>query len=97
MTRYVLPAALLLFICSCASADCPPSVHCLARTSYGHKYSGGLVGGGAALRGGDPYVHEGTWGVDYLGIIPIKRVWLGWSHGRYQAGGGKYDTERMRR
>jgi hypothetical protein len=91
MTRHTLAIALLLLATAASAAE--PPVHRFAQPSYGRKYSGGLVGGGAAFRGGDPYVEEGTWGVDYQGLIPFRRVWLGWSHGKYQAGGGKYDTQ----
>lgn len=91
----------------CGCVDCqtwhwqragkPTCVHRFAIPSNTLKYSGGIVGGGAAFGGEDPYVEEGTWGWDYAGLIPIKRVWLGWSHKHYEAGGGKYDTDRRKR
>jgi hypothetical protein len=75
----------------------PTCVHRFAIPSDTGKYSGGIVGGGALVHGDEPYVEEGTWGWDYLGFVPVKRVWLGWSHKHYQAGGGKYDTDHRKR
>jgi hypothetical protein len=76
-----------------ARAGYPQCVHCLAKPSHGPKYSGGYVGGGTIFPGQGRCLHEGTWGWDYSGIIPVKRIWLGWSHHWHQAGGGKYDTD----
>jgi hypothetical protein len=77
-------------------AGCPTCIRHFAIPSNTYKYSGGIVGGGAPLWGDLPYCDEGTWGWDYTGVIP-KHVWLGWSHKKYQAGGGKYDTDRRKR
>jgi hypothetical protein len=99
-------AAVLLVLCSSATASAedhwqraykPTCVHRFAKPSNTSKYSGGIVGGGSALRGEGPYSDEGTWGWDYSGMLPIKRIWLDWSHQHPQAGGGKYDTDRRHR
>jgi hypothetical protein len=94
MTRHIL-AIVLLLLASAARAVEPP-VHRFAQPSYGRKYSGGLVGGGAALWGGDPYLEEGTWGVDYQGLVPFHRVWLGWAHGKNRMHEGKSSPDRVR-
>ncbi|HUG92993.1 MAG TPA: hypothetical protein VML55_19290 [Planctomycetaceae bacterium] len=70
-----------------------------ARFTYGPKYCGYYVGGGAALYGppdvlrGEPrYAHEGTFGMDYA--PRYSRVVLNWFHGtRYQAGEGQYEPD----
>lgn len=77
-----------------ARAGYPQSVGRWAKPSNTPKYSGGFVGGGAILSGDGRRRDEGTWGWDYSGVIPVKRIWLGWSHHWRQAGGGKYDTDR---
>jgi hypothetical protein len=77
----------------------PQCVAPWARFTYGPKYCGYYVGGGAALYGcpdhlhGEPrYPHEGTWGMDYAPWY--SRVRLQWFHGtRYQGGEGQYEPE----
>lgn len=71
----------------------PFCVHRFAAYSTNAKYAGGYVGGGTVLRGEARCPDEGTWGLDYMGLIPIKRIWLDWSHHRHQAGGGSYRTD----
>ena len=109
MTRLFSLAFVLGVISSAGAGECldgpidhwqragqPTCVHRFAIPSKMPRYGGGMVGGGAVLLGGEPCVDEGTWGWDYAGLLP-KRVWLGWSHKHYQAGGGKYDTDRRPR
>lgn len=108
MTRLLLLSATLLSAATTYAADraqCPINHHvragqptCVHRFAIPTKtprYCGGIVGGGAALGGGEPYVSEGTWGWDYTGFI-TKRVFLNWSHEQREASGGKYDTERRK-
>lgn len=108
MTRFVLIVAIAFAasaVDAAEGAECPVDrhacagqpqcVHRFAIPSKTPRYCGGLIGGGAALGGGDPYVHEGTWGWDYTGFL-TKRVFLNWSHHHHEAGGGKYDTDRRK-
>ena len=90
-------------VCNCdpwarlRRAGNPQCVAPWARFTYGPKYCGYYVGGGAALYGqpdllhGEPrYEHEGTFGMDYA--PRYSRVVLNWFHGtRYQAGEGQYE------
>ncbi len=93
----LLPASLLAAepngIDSYDRAGHPQCQRRLAMPSNTARYWGDYVGGGALLGGEPRCAHEGTWGWDYSGGIPIKRIWLDWSHQRYQAGGGKYKTD----
>jgi hypothetical protein len=74
-------------------AGCPQVVSPRARPSETPNYCGYYVGGGAAVRGQPRYPNEGTWGWDYVGLLP-KRVALGWWHGAHaQGGGGAYATD----
>ncbi len=41
----------------------------LAKPSLNKHYSFGYVGGGTALRGEPRFPDEGTWGVEYSGIL----------------------------
>jgi hypothetical protein len=81
-------------------AGCPNSIAPWARFTYGRRYCGYFVGGGAALYGkrpsllrGEPrFSHEGTWGVDYNPWY--SRVRLQWFHGRRrQDGEGTYEPD----
>lgn len=66
----------------------------LAKPSLNRHYSFGYVGGGAAFRGEPRFSEEGTWGVDYSGILFKKKIWLGWLHGRgEQRHDGSYHTD----
>jgi hypothetical protein len=57
-------------------------------------YGGYQVGGGAPCKGEGPYLHEGTFGWDYFGILFEKRVALNWWHGAHIQGGfGAYKTD----
>ena len=109
MTRFAFATTILLSASYAAAGECedccidhharaghPKCVHSLAIPSNTPRYCGGLIGGGAAFGGGDPYVDEGTWGWDYTGFF-TKRVFLNWSHKHYEAGGGKYDTDRRKK
>jgi len=77
----------------------PPLANCHHRwaiPSDTGSYVGYPVGGGAWLRkhAEPPYPQEGTWGWDYRGKLLLRRVMLGWSHGRlYQGGSGAYRTD----
>ena len=71
-----------------------------ARFTYGDKYCGYYVGGGATFYGNRPgllrgerrYWHEGTWGMDYAPWY--SRVRLQWFHGRRrQDGDGQYEPD----
>ena len=60
-------------------------------------YGGYFVGGGAPIFGEGRYEEEGTFGWDYLGLVP-KRVALNWTHGRREQGnGGTYKTDGPKR
>jgi hypothetical protein len=75
-------------------AGCPQRLSPLARPSDTQNYGGYYVGGGSAVHGEPRTACEGTWGWDYLGLIP-KWVDLYWWHGaRKQGGGGAYATDR---
>jgi hypothetical protein len=65
-----------------------------SRTRY---YGGYYVGGGVPVFGEGRYPDEGTFGWDFLGIVP-KRVALNWTHGhREQGHGGTYKTDGPKR
>jgi hypothetical protein len=65
-----------------------------AKPSLNQHYSFGYVGGGAAFRGEPRFADEGTWGVDYSGILFKKRTWLPWLHGhREPRHDGSYETD----
>ena len=72
----------------------PQRVAWYARLTDAGNYSGGWVGGGKFLPGDEPCLDEGTWGWDFKGLVPVKRIWLGWSHGRCKEGGaGAYKSD----
>jgi hypothetical protein len=77
--------------CEFARAGCPQTLRSHA-TGPNPNFWGYWVGGGTAFGGGPPCEHEGTWGWDFEGW-PTRRVWLNWSHGRYQGGTGAYKTD----
>lgn len=77
--------------CEFARAGCPQTLRKHA-TGPNPNYWGYWVGGGTAIGGGPPCEHEGTWGWDFEGVPP-RRVWLNWSHWRYQGGTGNYKTD----
>ena len=65
-----------------------------AKPSLNKHYTFGYVGGGAAFRGEPRCPDEGTWGVDYSGILLKKKIWLPWLHGhRAPRGEGSYQTD----
>jgi hypothetical protein len=65
-----------------------------AKPSLNQHYSFGYVGGGAAFRGEPRSADEGTWGVDYSGILFKRKIWLHWLHGhREPRGEGSYQTD----
>jgi hypothetical protein len=76
-------------------AGCPQKVAHWAHCSYNTAYDGYYVGGGAVHRGDPPcFPADGVWGWDYFGRHFDRHVDLGWWHGRrYQAGGGKCNTD----
>jgi len=75
----------------------PQCISPLAKPTESPHEQGYYVGGGARVRsrcGEERREHEGTWGVDYTGIIVHKKTNLGWWHGsRYQGGVGAYRTD----
>lgn len=75
----------------------PQCISPLAKSAESPYEEGYYVGGGARVksRGGEERRHhEGTWGMDYTGIIVHKKTNLGWWHGsRYQGGVGSYQTD----
>jgi hypothetical protein len=75
----------------------PQCISPLAKSTESPHEEGYYVGGGARVksRGGEERRHhEGTWGVDYTGILVHKKTNLGWWHGsRYQGGVGSYPTD----
>ena len=82
--------------------DCPPhryrigdckrsgKAHCVApwaQCSITDKYSAWFVGGGAAFCKGRPRKKsEGTWGLDYKGVLGRANVWLKYTQHRRQGG-----------
>jgi hypothetical protein len=81
-----------------ARAGCPDCIAPWARCTYGSKYCGQYIGGGATRHGkrstclwGEPrYCDEGTFGMDYAPWY--SRVELRWYHGkRTQGGEGQYE------
>ena len=68
--------------------------HCVAPwacQTYGPRYCGYYVGGGAPVHGEGRCPDEGTWGLDYAPWY--SRVRLNWWHGRYQGGEGQYEPD----
>src|SRR5436190_6587831 len=83
---------------NCADGErckgCPHSVAWYARCGTSMRYGGYYVGGGAPHHGEARYVDEGTWGWDYFGVLPNKRIALFWFHGAKEQGGtGAYATD----
>jgi hypothetical protein len=73
------------------------SIHPHALPSRTRYYGGYYVGGGVPVFGEGRYPDEGTFGWDFLGIVP-KRVALNWTHGRREQGnGGTYKTDGPKR
>ncbi|MDA1051859.1 MAG: hypothetical protein O3C40_15440 [Planctomycetota bacterium] len=73
----------------------PETLGRFATPSLNQHYSFGYVGGGAAFRGEPRFADEGTWGVDYSGILFKKQIWLQWLHGqREPRHDGSYHTDR---
>lgn len=66
-----------------------------ARCSVSSKYAGAHVGGGAAIGGRGRHLEEGTWGIDYRGLLPPRAVVSCWTCGREQSGAGAYQTDGM--
>ena len=75
----------------------PQCISPLATPAESPHEEGYYVGGGAWVGsrcGEERREHEGSWGMDYTGIIVRKRTNLGWWHGsRYQGGVGAYRTD----
>jgi hypothetical protein len=60
-------------------------------------FGGYYVGGGVPFGGEGRYLDEGTFGWDYIGLVP-KWVALNWTHGRREQGnGGTYKTDGPKR
>jgi hypothetical protein len=79
--------------CSHCRAGFPHDIARWAKPSANCHYAGGYVGGGSALRGRGRKAEEGTWGLDYRGILSPRRVFLPWTCGREQGGEGAYKTD----
>jgi hypothetical protein len=77
----------------CERAGRPHQVAWWAAPSVDKHYSAWFVGGGAAFGGRGRRPSEGTWGMDYQGPLPFRRVWLQWTCGRPQGGEGAYQTD----
>lgn len=72
----------------------PETLGRFAKPSLNQHFSFGYVGGGATFRGEPRVADEGTWGVDYSGILLKKRIWLQWLHGhREPRGEGSYEPD----
>ena len=75
----------------------PECVSPLAKPAESPHEIGYYVGGGARVKAhhGEERRHgDGTWGVDYAGlIIPKKNVLNWWHGGRYQGGIGAYEAD----
>jgi hypothetical protein len=75
----------------------PECVSPLAKPAESPHEVGYYVGGGAPVKShyGEPRREgEGTWGMDYTGIIIPKKNVLNWWHGsRYQGGKGAYEAD----
>ena len=78
-----------------ARAGCPHQISRHARASNSKGYVAYYVGGGANSHKGEYRTcQEGTFGVDYMPIVPGFRngVVLNWWHGRHRQGGpGQYE------
>jgi hypothetical protein len=77
-------------------AGYPLEISPWARLSNIGGYVGYYVGGGAAQyrKAEPPAPDDGTWGWDFAGHWPARRVILMWWHGRrYQGGTGAYKTD----
>lgn len=84
--RYKIP--------DCKRAGNPHCVSKWAKCSTDDKYSAWYVGGGAAFfRGRSRKSNEGTFGVDYAGILGRANVWLNYTRDRHQGGEGAYATD----
>lgn len=87
--RYTMP--------DCRRAGYPHEVAPWAKCSVTEHYSAWYVGGDTAWvlprKRRPKTAEEGTWGLDYDGLLHPRRVWLAWSQGRNQGGTGAYDTE----
>jgi hypothetical protein len=87
--RYCLP--------NCVRAGQPHCIAPWAKCATNEKYSAWYVGGGTSwllpryIRCRRP--EEGTWGLDYDGLLRPRRVWLNWSCDREQGGLGSYATD----
>jgi hypothetical protein len=72
----------------------PQCVSPFAKSSPTRDYEVGYVGGGSAFAGDRRCRSEGTFGMDYSGVLFERRVWLKWNHGRKpQGGAGAYETD----
>jgi hypothetical protein len=81
-------------ISDCQRAGDPHSVHRLAKCATDSHYSASYVGGGAAFCWGRcRKATEGTWGLDYSGLLGHANVWLKYTRGRKQGGEGAYATD----
>ena len=79
----------------CVRAGDPHRIAWYARPSRTKHDSFGYVGGGGTTwRGEHRCPDEGTWGLDYAGVLIKKQTWLKWLHGRpsHQTG-GSYTTD----
>lgn len=69
----------------------PPPVACYARPTDTKQYIGYYVGGGCAMGGRHRTADEGTWGWDYQGCLPFRKIMLRWCC-KHQGGLGAYAT-----
>ncbi|QDT04062.1 hypothetical protein K227x_24480 [Rubripirellula lacrimiformis] len=79
---------------NCRRSGAPFCVHRFAKPSVTDRYSAWFVGGGAAFFRGRPREStEGTWGLDYSGLLGKANIWSRYTRGRSQGGEGAYRTD----
>jgi hypothetical protein len=80
----------------CQRAGRPHCIAPWAKCAINEGYSAWFVGGGTAwplpMHSRQRRVDEGTWGLDYDGLLRPRRTWLNWSCDRHQSA-GTYDTD----
>ena len=65
-----------------------------ALPTFTRAYTGYYVGGSRAFGGSGRCPEDGTWGIDYRGLLLPSRVNLWWNYGeRHERSGGTYKAD----